>query len=381
MAHPWRTEDHERFRHALRRFLEREAVSSYASWERERRIPRSFWRKLGEMGYLCPGVPECYGGAGADFGYSVVIIEELERIGASLGGIALHNDIVVPYLVSYGTEAQKRRWLPGCARGEIITAIAMTEPGAGSDLAAIRTTARRDGDSYVINGQKTFITNGIQADLVVVACKTDPAATPPHRGISLLVVEGGTPGFVRGRQLEKVGQHGQDTAELFFEDCRVPADHLLGEEGAGFSYLSEKLQQERLVVAIGAQTAMEVALEQTISYVKSRTAFGQPISRFQNTRFQIAEMATTVAVGRAFLDQLIARHMAGEDVVTEVSMAKWWTTDAAKRVIGECVQLHGGYGYMEEFEIARRYRDIPVTSIYAGTNEIMKTIIAKRLGL
>ncbi len=381
MRHLYLTTEHELFRRSLRRFLEKEAVPQFDEWERNRLIPKDFWTKMGDQGYLCPMVSEEFGGAEGDFGHSVVVNEELERVGSGMVGIGLHNDIVVPYLVSYGTQEQKRRWLPGCVRGDIITAIAMTEPGAGSDLAAIRTTAIRDGDAYVLNGQKTFITNGIQSNLVVVVCKTNPQANPPHLGISLLVVEEGTPGFTRGRQLEKVGQHSQDTAELFFADCRVPTVNLLGEEGAGFRYLTEKLQQERLLVAIAAQVAMEESLRVTMDYVQQRTAFGKPISKFQNTRFKIAEMATQVAVSRVFLDQLIAQHMAGEDIVTQVSMAKWWSTDVAKQVIAECLQLHGGYGYMEEYEIARRYRDIAVMSIYAGTNEIMKTIIAKNLGL
>ncbi|WDL95783.1 acyl-CoA dehydrogenase family protein [Alicyclobacillus sp. ALC3] len=381
MQHPYLTDEHRMFRNALRKFLEREAVPNFGQWEANHAVPRAFWSKMGEQGYLGPAVPEEYGGAGADFGYSVVIGEELERVGSGLTGIGLHNDIVLPYLLSYGTEEQKQKWLPKCVTGETITAIAMTEPGAGSDLAGIRTTAVRDGDSYVLNGQKTFITNGIQSDLVLVACKTDPQANPPHKGMSLIWVERGTPGFERGRRLEKVGQHSQDTAELFFDNCRVPAANLLGEEGRGFQYLAEKLQQERLVVAIAAQVAAEESLQETIAYVKERKAFGQPISKFQNTRFTIAELATKVELGRVFLDQLIVRHMAGEDVVTQVSMAKFWHTDMAKEVIGECLQLHGGYGYMEEYTIARRYRDIPVMAIYAGTNEIMKTIIAKNLGL
>lgn len=381
MSHLYLSDEHEMFRRALRRFLDKEAAPHFEQWERDRLIPREFWRKMGSQGYLCPSVSEAFGGAAVDFFYSVVINEELERIGSGLVGIGLHNDIVVPYLDTYGTDDQKQRWLPGCVRGDIITAIAMTEPGAGSDLAGIRTTAVRDGDAYIINGQKTFITNGIQSDLVIVVCKTDVHATPPHKGFSLLVVERDDHGFSRGRKLEKIGQHSQDTAELFFEDCRVPASHLLGTEGEGFRYLMEKLQQERLLVAIAAQIAAEESLRITIDYVKKRTAFGQPISKFQNTRFKIAEMATNVEISRAFLNQLIASHIAGEEVVTKVSMAKWWVSDMAKDVIGECMQLHGGYGYVEEYEIARRYRDIPVMSIYAGTNEIMKTIIAKNLGL
>lgn len=381
MNHPYLTEDHQLFRQTLRKFLEKEAAPYYDQWEEEREIPRSFWKKMGDQGYLCPYLDEKYGGSGVDWGYSVVINEELERIGSGLVGIGLHNDIVVPYIVSYGTEEQKQRLLPGCASGDIITAIAMTEPGTGSDLANIQTTAIRDGDEFVINGQKTFITNGILADLVLVAVKTDPMARPKHKGISLILVERGTPGFFRGRKLNKIGLHCQDTAELIFDECRVPAANLLGEEGKGFQYMMEKLQQERLVVAICAQVAAEEMLRMTVDYVKTRKAFGRPISQFQNTQFKIAEMATEIEVGRAFLDQLIASHIAGEDIVTKVSMAKWWQTEMAKRVAAQCLQLHGGYGYMEEYPIARRYRDIPVSAIYAGTNEIMKTIIAKNMGL
>lgn len=381
MKHPYLTDDHEIFRRSLRKFLEKEAYPFYDQWEEERMIPRSFWEKMGEQGYLCPDIDEEYGDSEVDWGFAVVINEELERVGSGLVGVGLHNDIVVPYITAYGTDEQKKRWLPKCTTGEIITAIAMTEPGTGSDLANIQTTAILDDDHYILNGQKTFITNGIQSDLIVVACKTDPKANPKHKGVSLLVVERDTPGFSRGRKLNKVGLHCQDTAELIFEDCRVPKENLLGEEGKGFLYLMEKLQQERLLVAIAAQTASEVMLKQTIEYVKSREAFGKPVSKFQNTQFKIVEMATEIEMGRVFLDQLIAEHIEGKDVVTKVSMAKWKLTDSAKRIAGECMQLHGGYGYMEEYEIARRFRDIPVASIYAGTNEIMKTIIAKNLGL
>ncbi|CAM4153099.1 acyl-CoA dehydrogenase family protein [Bacillus paramycoides] len=381
MANTYLHEEHKIFRSALRKFLEKEAVPHYERWEQERIIPRQFWGKMGNEGFLCPWVDEKYGGLNADFAYSVILNEELERVGTSLIGIGLHNDIVVPYLDTYGTEEQKERWLPGCVSGNLITAIAMTEPGTGSDLANIKTTAVRDGDFYILNGEKTFITNGIHSDLVVVACKTNPKATPGYKGVSLIVVERGTPGFSRGKKLDKVGLHSQDTAELIFEDARVPASNLLGEEGKGFYYLMEKLQQERLVVAIGAQVAAEEMLNMTIEYTKSRKAFGQAISKFQNTQFKIAEMATEVEIGRTFLDNLIADHMEGKDIVTQVSMAKWWLTEMAKRVAGECMQLHGGYGYMEEYPIARRYRDIPVAAIYAGTNQIMKSIIAKNLGL
>lgn len=375
------TDEHVMFRKSLRKFLEKEAVPHYEQWEEDRLIPKSFWRKLGEMGYLSPQVEEKFGGLEVDFRYAVIIGEEMERVGASLTGVGLHNDIVVPYIEAYGNDEQKARWLPGCVTGEHITAIAMTEPGAGSDLAAIQTTAVRDGDSYIVNGSKTFITNGINANLVVVVVKTDTQIEPKHRGISLLVIEEGMAGFTRGRKLNKVGMHAQDTAELYFEDCRVPAKNLLGEEGKGFIYLMEKLQQERLMVAISAQTASEDMVEMTLDYVKSRKAFGKPIGSFQNTQFKLVEMSTEVELGHSFLESLIEDHMAGKDIVSKVSMAKYWLTETAKKISGECLQLHGGYGYMEEYKIARRYRDIPVASIYAGSNEIMKVIVAKKMGL
>lgn len=381
MKHTYFTEEHYIFRDALRKFLEKEAYPYYNDWEKDGIIPRSLWEKMGENGFLCPMVEEKYGGAGADFGYSVVMNEELEKVGSSLVGIGLHNDIVIPYITAYGTEEQKKRWLPKCVSGEYITAIAMTEPGAGSDLAGIRTTAKRDGDFYIVNGEKTFITNGIHADLVIVVCKTDASVKPAHKGMSLFVLERGMPGFTRGKKLEKVGLQSQDTAELIFEDVKVPASNLLGEEGKGFYYLMEKLQQERLVVVIAAKTAAEVMLNMTVKYVKERKAFGKSISDFQAVQFQLAEMYTEIEIGRTFVDECIRAHMNGEHIVTKVSMAKYWLTDMAKKVAAQCMQLHGGYGYMEEYEIARRYRDIPVSAIYAGTNEIMKNIIAKNMGL
>ncbi|MFC0415064.1 acyl-CoA dehydrogenase family protein [Cytobacillus solani] len=381
MTAPYIKEEHKIFRKSLRKFLEKEAYPYYEQWEEDRMIPRDFWLKMGEQGFLCPTIEEQYGGSEVDWGFSVVINEELERVGSGLVGIGLHNDIVVPYITAYGTEKQKQKWLPRCATGEIITAIAMTEPGTGSDLAGIKTTARLEGEHYVVNGQKTFITNGIHSDLIIVACKTNPDAVPAHKGISLLSIERDAPGFTRGRKLNKIGLHCQDTAELIFEDCIVPKENLIGQEGKGFLYLMEKLQQERLVVAIAAQVAAEEMLKMTIDYVKAREAFGKSISRFQNTQFKIAEIATDVEMGRAFLDQLISEHMLGKDVVTKVSMAKWKLTENARKIATECMQLHGGYGYMEEYEIARRYRDVPVASIYAGTNEIMKVIIAKNIGL
>lgn len=380
-SHPYLQEEHDIFRQSLQKFLQKEAVPHFEEWEKEKCVPRDFWRKLGEQGFLCPQVEEGYGGLNTDFGYSVIINEELEKVGTGLIGVGLHNDIVMPYIEAYGSEEQKQRWLPKAISGEMISAIAMTEPGVGSDLAAVKTTAVKDGNHYILNGEKTFITNGVQSDLVVVVCKTDPQAHPGHKGISLIVVEAGTAGFSKGKQLVKVGQHSQDTSELIFEDAYVPAENLLGEENKGFYYLMDQLQQERLVVAIGAIVGVERMLEQTMDYVQQRTAFGQPIGKFQNTQFKMAEMATEAKIGRTFIDQLIAKHMGGEEMVNEVSMAKWWTTDLAQKVATECMQLYGGYGYMEEYEIARRYRDVAVGSIYAGSNEIMKNIIAKNIGL
>lgn len=372
--------DYKIFRDSFKRFVQAEIVPHYPQWEKEGRVPREIWKKAGENGYLCPWVDEKYGGAGAGFEYSVIIAEELARAGTHVL-FPLHSDIVVPYIDSYGTEAQKQKWLPGCVSGDIITAVAMTEPGAGSDLAAIKTTAVRHGDYYLLNGTKTFISNGLLADLVIVACKTDPGAVPPHRGISLLVVERDTPGFSRGRRLEKMGLHSQDTAELFFEECRVPAENLLGREGMGFVYLMEKLQQERLVCAIMAQGLAERMLNYTVEYCRNRCIFGQPVSRFQHNAFQLAEMATEIELGRAFLDSLIEKHLAGNRVVKEVSMAKWWITEMANRVAYHCLQLHGGYGYSEEYPICRDYRDVRIFTIFAGTTEVMKTIVAREMGL
>jgi len=381
MNHLYLTQEHEIFRQGFKKFLAKEAQPFIEKWEDEKMTPRSFWNKLGGNGYLCPQLDEKYGGFNADFGYSVVIAEELTKMAGGFG-ISLHSDIVMPYLESFANEEQKQRWYPGCLSGGQILAIAMTEPGAGSDLANIRTTAVRDGDYYIVNGEKTFITNGYSADLIILAVKTDPKATPAHKGISLIVVEADkTPGFTRGKKLKKLGQHVNDTSELIFADARVPVSNLLGEEGKGFYYLMQKLQQERLVVALEGIVTCEVMLDLTLEYVKQRKAFGKPISQFQNTQFKIADLATEITIGRTFIDTLIRKHMDRENIVTEVSMAKMWSTELAKKVAGECMQLHGGYGYMEEYEIARRYRDVPVSTIYAGTNEIMKTIIAKNLEL
>ncbi|SOB99894.1 acyl-CoA dehydrogenase [Ureibacillus xyleni] len=374
------TNEHQMFRKSLRKMLEKEAIPYFDEWEQNREIPKEFWLKLGENGFLCPQVSEQYGGLQLDFGYSMILAEELERVGAGLAsGIVLHSDIVIPYIESYGTQEQKDKWLPKSVSGEYISAIAMTEPGAGSDLAGIQTTARREGDYYILNGEKTFITNGIHANYVVVVCKTNPKASPAYRGISLIVVEDGTPGFKRGKQLKKIGMHSADTGELIFEDAKVPASHLLGEEGKGFYYLMDKLQQERLIVAIEVQIEAEEMFRITMDYVKERKAFNRKISDFQNTQFKLAEMATEIDIGRTYVNSLVAKHIKGENIVKEVSMAKWWISEMAKRVATECLQLHGGYGYMEEYEIARRFRDIPVAAIYAGTTEIMKGIIAKEI--
>jgi acyl-CoA dehydrogenase len=351
-------EEHEVFRETFRKFLEKEVVPHQEEWVKNRIVPKEVWKKCGEQGFLCPWVEEKYGGAGADFLYSVVIIEELAKINESGLALSLHSDVCAPYIATYGTEEQKQRWLPGCVSGDYILSVAMTEPGTGSDLAAIRTTAKRDGDYYVINGQKTFISNGINTNLCIVACRTDSKGG--HKGMSLIVVEGGTPGFTKGRHLEKVGMHAQDTAELHFDDCRVPASNLLGEEGKGFYYLMEKLQQERLVVAIACQAATERVYEITADYAKTREAFGKPLSKFQALRFKLVEMATEATVSRAFVDRLIEAHMAGKDVVMETCMAKYWTSEMLKKAVDDGVQIHGGYGYMMEYPIAKAYVDARV---------------------
>jgi alkylation response protein AidB-like acyl-CoA dehydrogenase len=327
-------------------------------------------------------VPERYGGAGvSDFRFNLVVGEETQRAGVgSLGlGITLHNDICLPYFLTYCDEAQRERWLGGIASGELITALAMTEPGIGSDLASMSTRARRDGDAYIVDGTKTFITNGINADLVIVAAKTDPSER--HRGISLIVVERGMEGFSRGRKLQKIGQHAQDTAELSFAELRVPAENLLGREGEGFRYLVSNLPQERLSIAASAVAAAEAALGWTLDYVRERQAFGQPIGSFQSSRFTLAEVSTETAIARAFIDRCTCALDAGELTPEDAAMAKWWCTDLQGRVVDRCLQLHGGYGYMLEYPIARAYADARVSRIYGGTNEIMKEIIGRSLGL
>ena len=375
------SEEHLMFRDAVRTFLEREVVPNQKAWNDAGIVSRDAWRRAGEAGILCPWMAEEWGGPGGDFLHSCIVNEEFARSYESGFAVGLHSDIVVPYIHDFGTKEQKQRWLPGCASGELITAIAMTEPGTGSDLANLATTAVRDGDHYVINGAKTFISNGISCDICLVAAKTDPDPSNAHQGISLFVVEDGTPGFLKGNKLEKMGMASQDTAELAFEDCRIPAGHLIGGEGAGFMMLMQKLQQERLVVAVGAQAVAERVLEDTIAYTQERKAFGRPISKMQNTRFKLAECATKVEVGRAFLDRLVSAHHGGAYLVKECSMAKLWQTEMLGEVVDDCLQFFGGYGYMLEYPVSRAYMDARVQRIYAGTSEIMKVIISKQMGL
>jgi acyl-CoA dehydrogenase len=376
------SEEHELFREQVRRFVEREVEPKIADWNDRGMVDRATWRRLGEEGLLGANQPTEYGGAGGDFLYDAIVIEELARVRAHGLAASLHSDICLPYIVSYGTEEQKRKYAPPAIRGELILGIAMTEPGTGSDLAAVQTTALRDGDQYVLNGSKMFISNGQIGDLFIVVAKTDPKASPAHKGISLILVEASSPGFVRGRKLDKLGLRGQDTSELFFEDCRVPVANLLGrQEGLGFKQLMQKLQQERLVVAVASIASSRRSLDDTIRYVNERRAFGKTIGQFQNTQFRLSELATEVEMGQVFVDRLLAAHVRGDDIVTEVSMAKWWSTELQKRLTSQCLQLHGGYGFMMEYPIATDYADAAVQSIYAGSNEIMKVIIARRLGL
>ncbi len=376
---------HEDFRASFRTFLEREVLGDegrYGEWERAGIVPREVFARAGRGGFLGMAVPERYGGAGAgDFRFNLIIGEECQRAGvASFGlGITLHNDICLPYFLSYCTSEQRERWLGRIASGELITALAMTEPGVGSDMASMSTRARREGDHYVVDGTKTFITNGINADLVIVAVKTD--ASERHRGISLVVIERGMDGFERGRNLEKIGQHAQDTAELSFSEVHVPVANLLGEEGQGFRYLVSNLPQERLSIAASAVAAAEAALGWTLDYVRERQAFGQPIGSFQNSRFTLAEIRTETEIARTFIDRCVQALNADELTAEDAAMAKWWCTELQGRVVDRCLQLHGGYGYMLEYPIARAYADARVTRIYGGANEIMKEIVGRSMGL
>jgi alkylation response protein AidB-like acyl-CoA dehydrogenase len=372
--------EHEDFRRTARTFYEKEVVPFQEQWEKDGIVPRDLWNKAGEAGLLCFDVPEEYGGPGIDdFRFNVIVSEEQGRVGASGPGFSVHSDIIVPYIIGIGNDEQKKRWLPGCVSGDIVTAIAMTEPGAGSDLQGIRTTAIDKGDHYVLNGSKTFISNGIHADLVIVVARTDPDAG--HKGISLLVVERGMEGFERGRNLEKIGLHAQDTAELSFTDVVVPKENLLGEEGSGFIYLMMNLQQERLIIAAQAAAACEYILELCVDYAKTREAFGKPIGKFQHNRFLIAEMATETKIARTFVDDCVMKHIDGKLDSVGASMAKWWTTELQNKLVNQGVQLHGGYGYMMEFPIAKAYLDSRISTIYGGTTEIQKEIIGRSLGL
>lgn len=370
------------FRTTVRTFIVREIAPHYDDWERDGIAPRSLYAAAGAQGLLGLAIPEQYGGGGTDdFRFNAVIGEELARAGiAGAGlGLTLHNDICTPYFLAYCTDEQRDRWLPGIASGELITAVAMTEPGTGSDLAAIATSARRDGDVYVVNGAKTFITNGINADLVIAAVKTDPSAR--HAGMSLIVIERDTPGFERGRNLDKIGLHSQDTAELFFDDVRVPVTNRLGDEGEGFRYLTANLAQERLSIAVTGLAAARQAVAWTLDHVAEREAFGKPIGSFQNTQFVLAELATEVEVTQAFIDRCVDELNTGTLDAARAAMAKWWATGLQNRAADRCLQLFGGYGYMLEYPIARSFLDARVTTIYGGTNEIMKTIVAKSIGL
>ena len=373
-------DEHEMFRESFRTFIDREIAPHFERWEQAGIVDRSLFSAAGAAGFLAMAAPEQFGGGGVDdFRYNLVIGEELAYSGFSSPGVGLtlHNDVCLPYFLSLTTDEQKARWLPGICTGELVTAIAMTEPAIGSDLASMATSAIRDGDHYVVNGAKTFITNGINADLVILACKTDPSER--HKGMSLLVIERGMEGFERGRNLDKVGLHSQDTAELFFTDCRVPVANLLGAEGMGFRHLVENLAQERLSIAVGAVAAARQALRWTLDYTHDRKAFGQPIAAFQNSRFVLAEMATELEIAEVFIDRCVDALCAEELTVEEAAMAKWWCTELQKRVVDQCVQLHGGYGYMLEYPIARAYCDVRIQTIYGGTTEIMKEIIGRSL--
>jgi len=375
---PASSEEHEIFRDAVRRFCAAEVIPHAEEWDARGVMPRDFWLKAGAQGLLCPQAPEEFGGAGGDYRFNAILDEEFAYTGASgLVGCSVHSDICCGYLVNYGTPAQKQAWLPKMVAGEVVAAIAMTEPGTGSDLQAIRTTARPERDGYLINGAKTFISNGQTADLVIVAAKTDPAEGA--RGISLFLVESTRDGFRRGRNLRKIGLKGQDTSELFFDDVWVPADNLLGGEGQGFVMLMQELPQERLSLAIGAAAAAQKAFDVTLDYVRERKAFGRPIAEFQNTRFTLAELKTELTIGWAFVDQCIEKHVRGALSVDEAAMAKLWLTEMQGRMLDACVQLHGGYGYMSEYLVARMYVDARVQRIYGGTSEIMKELIARFL--
>ena len=372
------TEAHAIFRETVLRFLDQQVTPHYQQWEEDQHIPRDFWLQAGEAGLLCPGVPEAYGGAGGDYLFNAIVNEEITRHGfAGLTGVSVHSDIVVPYLLKYGSEDQKHEWLPKMVSGEVITSIGMTEPDAGSDLQSIRTHAELDGNHYVINGQKAFTSNSYYGDLVLTAVKTD--RDQGAKGISLLIVETDCEGFSRGKKTRKMGLHTMDQSELFFEDVRVPTTHMVGEEGRGFEYMMENLPQERIAIAVSCIGHAEAALTWTVEFVKNRKAFGKTVMDFQNTQFKLAELKTEVTIGRVFVDHCLALHVAEKLDTATASMAKYWLSELQGRVIDQCVQLHGGAGYLWEYPIARAYVDARASRIYGGTNEIMKLIIARTL--
>lgn len=372
-------DEHKMFRDSVRRFMENEVAPHHERWEDQGYVDREIWTKAGEQGFLCPTMPEELGGAGVDKLYSVVLMEESARINASGLGFGLHSEIVAPYIFNYGSDEQKKRILPKLATGELVGAIAMSEPAAGSDLQGVRTTAIRDGDHYVVNGSKTFITNGWHADVVIVVAKTNPSEGA--KGTSLLLVERGMPGFEKGKRLKKLGMKAQDTSELFFNDVRVPVSNLLGEENRGFIYLMQELPWERMQIAIGAMASAQAAIDWTTDYVKQRKLFGTTVSAYQNTRFTLAELQTEVQIGQVFVDRCLELLLAGRLDTATASMAKYWCSDLQCKVMDECLQLHGGYGFMWEYPIARAYADARVQRIYGGTNEIMKEVITRSMGL
>lgn len=372
-------EDHEAFRETVRRFVADEIEPNADKWDEEKIVPKSIWPKAAEIGMLCPTVPEEYGGLGLDFGYNAIIDEEFAYGTDVTTGFSLQSDIVANYIVQYGSEEQKKEWLPKMVSGEVVTAIAMTEPGTGSDLQALKTTAKKDGNHYVINGSKTYITNGQNADLVLVCCKTDPDADPAWKGVSVVLVEANREGFTRGRNLDKVGQDAADTSELFFEDVRVPMTNCLGDEGKGFIYLMSELPQERLGIAVSAQAGAQRSFDQTVEFCRERKAFGQSVLDFQNTRFVLADIKTKLQVGWAHLDWALAKHMKGELTAEEASGAKLWHTELQNEIADKCLQLHGGAGYMNEYQIAKQWRSARVTRIFGGTSEIMKELIGRSL--
>lgn len=369
--------EHELFRDQFRRFLENEVAPFHEQWEEQGYVPRELWRKAGELGFLCTMIPEEFGGVGGDYRFGVVVLEEIARLNVTGLGFTMHSDIVALYLLAYGADEAKREWLPRMISGETIGALGMTEPGTGSDAKAVRTTAVRDGDHYVINGSKTFITNGFNCGLVVVSCKTDPDAG--RKGLSLIVVEEGTPGFSKGKVLKKIGLPAQDTAELFFDNVRVPVKNLLGEENQGFSYLMHELAQERISIALRAVTSIEAMLEETIAYTRDRKAFGQTVFDFQNTKFKLADARAEVEMLRTFCDDCLKKHLKGELTAERAAMAKLVSTEMQNRLLDDFLQLHGGYGYMSEYRVSRSWRDARVMRIYGGSSEVMRHIISKTL--